>query len=214
MLPELLGVTEVRVYLQDRASRALQRLEAASASGAAPMPVLTEEYVRFRERSVDLCFRNRTLIAAPDTRRSPLFDKSQAAETPRSMAFVPMFAQEDLLGVLAVGDAGKVRHFTEDERAVLQHLANQAAIGVKSLEQQSLRARTAGGERLDAHSRLVTTAIGELQQPLGAIAGLSQSLAGGCSRGGLPFGGSFDRRPGGPGVLHGVLAPAFLRTPP
>jgi len=178
VLPELLGVTEVRIYLQDRASRSLRRLEAARASSPAPvMPVLTEEHVRFRERYVELCFRNRALISAPDTRRSPLFDKSQAAETPRSMAFVPMFAQEDLLGVLAAGDTGKVRRFTEDERAVLQHLANQAAIGVKLLEQQAVHGRAAGDGRLDTHFRLVTTTVGELQQPLGAIDGLSQSLA-------------------------------------
>ena len=179
-LPQLLGVTEVRVYLQDRASRSMQRLEAAGAPSPAAVPVMTPERVRFRERSVDLCFRNRSLIATPDTRRSPLFDPSQAAETPRSMAFVPMFAGGDVLGVMAAGDADKIHHFSEEDRVVLQHLANQVAIGVKLLERSTLRDRGVGGERLDVQCRLLATAAGELRQPLAEISALSQSLAQSC----------------------------------
>ena len=177
VLPGLLGVTEVRLYLQDRATRTMQRLEAASGAGVSPMPVLTPEHVRFLEKSVELCYRNRSYIAAPETRRSPLFDASQAAETPRSMAFIPMFSQENLLGVLAIGTARKTRHFSEDERALLQHLANQVAIGVKLLEQMSLRGGTETMARLDAQCQLLTTTAGELRQTLSALADVSQSLA-------------------------------------
>ncbi len=177
VLPDLLGVKEVRVYLQDRATRSMQRLEVAAASGASPTPVLAPEHNRFLEKFVDLCFRNRSLIVAPDTRRSPLFDGSQAAETPRSMAFVPMFSQEDLLGVMTTGSSGKARHYTEDERELLQHLANQAAIGIKLLEQKSLWGQADAEARLDAQFQLLASTAGELRQTLSALSEASQSLA-------------------------------------
>lgn len=178
VVPGLLDVTEVRVYLRDRASRAMLRLEAPGTPGPSSAPVLTPEPDAFRERSVELCFRNRTLIAVPDARRSPLFDPAQAARTPRSMALVPMFVQDDLLGVLSVASANKARSFSEDEHELLQHLANQTAIGIWLLEKKTLQVRAGVGEGLlGAQCRLVAVAAGELRRALASLADLSQSAA-------------------------------------
>jgi signal transduction histidine kinase len=178
VLPDLLGVTDVHVYVPDRTSKELQRLELNAHSGLSQTAVLAEETVGFLKQSAVLCFRNRSSIAVPDTRRSPLFDLSYSEQAPRSAMFLPMFAQEDLLGVLAISNAKRLWHFSAEDRAVAQHLANQLAIGMKLLEQKSLRERALGGERVSAVHRLVTTAVAQLRQPLAHITDLVQLIAG------------------------------------
>ncbi len=180
VLPELMRVTGVHVYVPDRESKALQRLEVDTGSGLKGPALLTEESVEFLKQSVLLCYRNRSSIAVPDTRRSPLFDASQVERAPRSALFLPMFAQEDLLGVLAISDGKRLWHFNEEERALAQHLANQLAIGMKLLEQKSLQEHALGGDRLSAVHRLITSAAGELKEPLEHIAELSGRIAGGA----------------------------------
>jgi nitrogen-specific signal transduction histidine kinase len=174
LLPELLGVTAVHVYLLDRASGALRPVENSEAPGPAALPILTEDPVGFREKTVALCFSNGSLIAVPDTHRSPFFDRGQA--TPRSVMCVPMFAGDDLLGVLEISDARRTRHFSEEEQAVAQHIGNQVAIGLRILEQKSLREQALGREKLDAVHQLVTAAAGEMSEPLMTIAGASRAL--------------------------------------
>ena len=58
---------------------------------------------------VAMCFRNRTLLNIPDTRRSPFFKADSRGEVPRSVMFVPMFAQNELLGVMQVHRSQSVR---------------------------------------------------------------------------------------------------------
>jgi signal transduction histidine kinase len=174
VLPELLGVTDVQVYLLDRASRTLRPVEDSASSGPAALPILADDPVGFREKTVILCFRNRSLIAIPDTRRSPFFDRGQA--TPRSVACVPMFAEEDLLGVLEISDARRVRRLSEDEQAAARHLGNQIAIGIKLIEQKSIREQAIGGERLEAAYQLATAVAEEMNEPLAAIAGAARAL--------------------------------------
>ena len=166
VLPGLLKVTEVHVYLLDRGSRTLQRVEVDTAPGLAQIPILVEEPDGFRKKSVEMCYRNRSSIAVPDTRRSPLLDSSQAHETPRSAMFLPMFAQGEVLGVVAIGDARRARQFSAERRAAAQHLANQVALGMRLLEQKSLREQAAGGETPDMIYDLVSIAAGELEKPL------------------------------------------------
>jgi len=171
VLPELLKTDHVRLYVLDRASKTLHPIEA----GVAPGQATAERAGAFSQRAVELCFRNRSLIAIPDTSRDPFFDASSAQSAPRSAMFIPMFAQEDLLGVLEIGDTMRERHFSEDERAVAQHLGNQIAIGMKLLGQKSLREQTSGSERLEAVCRLISAAAAELKQPIITIAGASQA---------------------------------------
>ncbi len=166
-LPQLLGVTEVNIYLHDRASGALRPLGDDPASPPRVTPLLLEERAGFRERTATLCFRNRALIAIPDTRRSPLYEP--AADTPRSAMFVPMFAPEEVVGVLEIGSSRRAHSFSSDEQAVAQHLANQIAIGMRLLEQKSLRQRAAGNEKFDVMCQFVALTAQQLSEPLDRI---------------------------------------------
>ena len=164
VLPEVLRITEVQVHVLDRGCGTIQRVELTTASGSAPILTLLEEPAGFLKSAVEMCYRNRSSIAVSDTRRNPLMDATQGQPAPRSAMFLPMFAQGEALGVLALGDASRTRQFTEEERAVAQHLANQLAIGLRLLEQKSLRGQAVGGDRLDAMYHLISTAAGELDQ--------------------------------------------------
>jgi GAF domain-containing protein/CheY-like chemotaxis protein len=166
-LPELLGVTEVNIYLHDRTSGALRSLEDDPGSLPRVTPILPEERAGFRERTAALCFRNRALIAIPDTRRSPLYEP--APDTPRSAMFVPMCAPGEVAGVLEISNNLRARSFSSDEQAVAQHLGNQIAIGMRLLEQKSLRERAAGGEKFDVMCQFLALTAQQLSEPLGRI---------------------------------------------
>jgi CheY-like chemotaxis protein len=68
-----------------------------------------------------------------------------------------------------VGDTRRSRVFDEDERAVLQHLANQTAIGIRLSDERLLREQTIGIEGMDKRCRLVAAAAGEIDLFLGEI---------------------------------------------
>ena len=174
-LPELLGVSEVSLYLYDRASGALRSIEDDPASPPRVTPLLPAERAGFRERTAALCFRNRALIAIPATRRSLL--SGPAPDTPRSTMFVPMFAPEEVVGVLEIGSSRRARSFSSDEQAVAQHLANQVAIGMRLLEQKSLRQRAAGNEKFDVMRQFVALTAQQLSEPLGRIRAAWRALA-------------------------------------
>ncbi len=161
VLPELLGVSGVQVHLLDRASGTLR-------------PLADGEPSAFREKTVQLCFRNRSLISIPDTHRSPFFDHAPA--TPRSMTCVPMFAEDELLGVLEVSDVRRVRRLSEDEQAAARHLGDQIAIGIRLIEQKSVREQALGGNRLETAYQLATAAAGEMKEPLTAVVGALRAL--------------------------------------
>jgi signal transduction histidine kinase len=174
VLPGALRVTDVRLYLYDRGSRILRRVKEDAVPE--PVPILTDDPVGLREEAVASCFRNRSLLSIPDTRRSPFFREDTAASQPRAAMFVPMFAEEDLIGVLEVGHAHKVRHFSMDEQAVAQHLANQIALGIKLRERQSMREQMFRNERLAATGQLISSVAAELRAPLETIANSSEAL--------------------------------------
>ncbi len=174
-LPELLGVTDVNIYLHDRASGALRSLEAGPGSPPRISPILPEKRAGFRETAAALCFRNRALIAIPDTRRSPFYEP--APDTPRSAMFVPMFAPEEVAGVLEIGNSQRARSFSSDEQAVAQHLANQVAIGMRLLEQKSLRERAAGNEAFGVMCQFVALTAQQLSEPLARIRAALSALA-------------------------------------
>jgi GAF domain-containing protein len=175
-LPDLLEITGVHVYLQDRASGTFMAVNDDISDGPLALPILTDDPVGFREKGVAACFRNRSLIAIPDTARSPFFGGGEAA--PRAAMFVPMFAHEDLLGVLEISHDRWVRSFSGDQQAVAQHLANQMAAGMRLLEQKSIRERAGDRGRSEAICRLVEVTARELSEPLDAIKSSLQSLDG------------------------------------
>jgi CheY-like chemotaxis protein len=98
--------------------------------------------------------------------------------------FVPMFAPGEVAGVLEISNSQRARSFSSDEQAVAQHLANQIAIGMRLLEQKSLRERAAGGERFDVMCQFVALAARQLSETLTRIRAALHALAntGGAGR--------------------------------
>ena len=121
-----------------------------------------------------MCFRNRTLLNIPDTRRSPFFKADSRGEVPRSVMFVPMFAQNELLGVMQVHRSESVRYFSSEEQAAAQHLANQLATSLKLQEQRSMREQLFKSEKLAATGQLISEVANELKEPVETMLVLSQ----------------------------------------
>ena len=178
LLPDLLKVTDVNIYLHDRGSGTLRSIEDSHGTPPRVTPILPEEGAGFRERTAALCFRNRTLIAISDTRRGPYHEPEP--DTPRSAMFAPMCAPEEVAGVLEISHSQRARSFSDDEQAVAQHLANQVAIGMRLLEQKSLRERAAGGERFGVMCQFVALTAQQLSEPLARIRGSLRAPAGGA----------------------------------
>jgi hypothetical protein len=151
-----LGVTSVRLYLHEPVTSTLRQM----GSDAAGAPVSLKLPQGFRGRALSLCFYNRTPIVIPDSRRSPLLEEQEAV--PRSLLAVPMLAQGQPLGVLELTNEDRPCGFSEDEVAVVQHLANQIAIGMRLLERDAMREQAAGNQQYKALLHVAETAVREL----------------------------------------------------
>jgi nitrogen-specific signal transduction histidine kinase/CheY-like chemotaxis protein len=69
----------------------------------------------------------------------------------------------------------QARHFSPDERAVAQHLANQMGLAIKLLQQRSFREQLSRSEKLAAVGRLISGVVNDLQTPLEAISSMADS---------------------------------------
>lgn len=171
-VPKLFQVSGVRLYLYNRASRCLDPVPGESRpqdsipvnapSGSPPSGAAA-------------CFRNQALLSIPDTHGSPLFPDPPAAEQPRSVMFVPMLAHSELLGVLEIYDRYGRQAFGGDQQVMAQHLANQMAISLRLMEEESIREQLFRSERLAAAGQLISGIAGELRAPLESIASLVES---------------------------------------
>ena len=172
-LPELSNASGIGMYIQNRGTKTL---ESVHAPGSAGEFIDLEVPNDAMAAGIAACFRNRTLIAVPDTRRSPFFRKEHAATTPRSVLFVPMFAQSELLGVIELHHSENIHYFTQSEQASLQHLANQVATALKLEEQQSIREQLFRSEKLAAAGQVISDVANELRSPLENIAMLAMAV--------------------------------------
>ncbi len=174
VLPGALRITDVEMYLVDHASHALRRVEGSSVPGSSAMPILMDDPVGFREKTMALCFRNRSMVAVQDARRSPFRDGERA--TPRSVLFAPMLAQNDLVGILEISHSTRIRAFSEPEQTAAQHIADEAAIGMRLREEKALRERTAGGDEAEATGRVMADAAGKLERRLSEVEASAKRL--------------------------------------
>ena len=174
VMPQVSGASGVRLYIYNRRTRMLDRVPGPR--DPETMSVNIETPVGPLPTGAALTYRNKTLLNIPDTRRSPFF-KAGAKELPRSVMFVPMFAQNEVMGVLEVTHAEGIRYFTHDEQAATQHLANQVATSLKLQEQQSMREQLFRSEKLAATGQLISGVANELRSPLETILGVSKKLA-------------------------------------
>jgi signal transduction histidine kinase/ActR/RegA family two-component response regulator len=172
-LPELWNSTGVGLYIQSRGAKILERVQSTDS----PAEFIDLDAPKGGMASgVIACFRNRTLVAIPDARRSPFFRKEDGPASPRSVLFIPMFAQSDLMGVLALYNASSAHTYGQGEQAAMQHLANQVATALKLQEQQSIREQLFRSEKLAAAGQLISDVANELRSPLESIAALASAL--------------------------------------
>ncbi len=135
-LTALSNATGVGLYIHNRGSRVLEGIHTSSAAVDVVDP---EAPASSMASGVAACFRKHAMLAVPDTRRSPHFRREEAAVSPRSVLFVPMFAQAELMGVLDIHHTRHFHYFNDAEQAAMQHLANQIATALKLQEQHSMR---------------------------------------------------------------------------
>jgi len=165
-VPALMRVTDVHLYIYRPATRSLERIagrrvESANVPLDAPEGTLAGAVVA--------SFRNRTLLVVPDTSRSPLFRASCGEPLPRAVMLVPMLAQNDPMGVLALCHGQSVRNFNQDEQASAQHFGNQVAVSLKLLEQRTIREQLFRSEKLAATGQLISGIVDQLEAPLDSI---------------------------------------------
>ncbi len=165
-LPKFSNSSGIGMYLLNRGKKTL---ESVHATGSAAESIELEAPKSGLATGIAACFRNRTLLAIPDTRRSPFLRKEDGSVVPRAVIFVPMFAQGELVGVLELHNSESFRYYSDAEQAALQHLANQVATALKLQEQHSVREQLFRSEKLAAAGQLISDVANELRAPLESI---------------------------------------------
>jgi signal transduction histidine kinase/CheY-like chemotaxis protein len=165
--PRVFRVTSVRLHVHNRNAKTL---DPVSAGDSIPIDGARKGV----DAAVVSCFRNRTLLSIPDIARSPFAPEPGEGGSARAMLLIPMFAQGETIGVLQLAHDTATRTFASVERLVAQHLANQAGVAIKLLEQRSIREQLFRTEKVAAVGRLITGVANELQAPLSSIASLSE----------------------------------------
>ncbi len=170
-LPKIASDSTARLYLLHRRTNTLDLETESEETQSVSLPVGTGQ-------GPAACFRNRTLLAIPDARRSPLYDTTLNSPPPVSVMLVPMMAEAEISGVLEIRHSERVRQFSLDQQAAAQHLANQIAIALKLMEQRSIREQLLRSEKLAAAGQLVSGVVHELQPPLDSLARHAAALVG------------------------------------
>src|SRR5205085_8899893 len=134
-MPIILGVSRVQLYRYNRTAKTLDMVseesgEAASISLSSPPGGTPAGAVA--------CFHYRTLLVVPEIERSPFpLTGAKGERSPKSLMFVPMLAQSELVGVLELDQDDRVRDFTSDEQALAQHQGNQIGASIRLLDQRT-----------------------------------------------------------------------------
>jgi signal transduction histidine kinase len=172
-LPALSDATGVGLYIHNRGTKTLDGVHSHKSALESIDP---EAPSGSMASSISACFRNHTLIAIPDVRRSPHFKKEDSVLSPRSVLLIPMFAQSELMGVLEIHHSLRFHYFGQGEQAAMQHLANQIATALKLQEQHSMREQLFRSEKLAAAGQLISDVANELRTPLLSISTLASAL--------------------------------------
>jgi GAF domain-containing protein len=169
-LQQILHISKVRLYVYNRTAKALDEVPGeneptVSISLSAPPGGPRAGAVA--------CFHYRTLLVIPDIDRSPFPIGTAQGPAPKSLLFVPMMAQGEVVGVLELDQDNKVRDFTADEQELAQHLGNQVAVAVRLLDQRTVQEQLFRTEKMAAVGRLISGVVNELQAPLSSISELA-----------------------------------------
>lgn len=183
MVPRIFGVTAAELYLYNRHAKTLDAVERG---GAEQTSIPLSAPPAGPQAGAVACFHYRTLLAIPDTSRSPFPVAGRpGSAAPRSLLFVPMLAQGEVLGILQMDQLNRARVFSHDEQTLAQHLANQIGVAVKLLDQRSVREQLFRTEKLAAVGQLISGIVNDLRTPLAAIANLAQAGGGGAGLGSI-----------------------------
>ncbi|MGP8244648.1 MAG: GAF domain-containing protein [Bryobacteraceae bacterium] len=172
-LPSILHVTRVRPYLYNRGSKTL---DAVSGETGEAVTISLSTPPNGPPAGAVACFHYRTLLAIPDIDRSPFPVSAPAGvATPKSLLFVPMLAQKEVVGVLELDQDDRPRDFSADEQALAQHLGNQIAVALRLLSRRSVQEQLFRTEKLAAVGRLITGIVNDLETPLSSIGELADA---------------------------------------
>lgn len=171
-LPEVAKVTGVRLFLYRKASQTLEKIPTPDDPESQIIPLQREGEA---QSGASICCEHRALLSIPDTRSSSA-RRMIGEQIVRSFIFVPMFAHEELFGVLELRHEHRTRVLQRDESAALQHLANQVAAAVKLLEQQQLQEELSRSEKLAAAGLLISSVVSDLRSPIEGLSRLADSM--------------------------------------
>jgi GAF domain-containing protein/CheY-like chemotaxis protein len=175
-LPGILGVTRIQLYIYNRGAKTL---DAVAGEGGEPVSIPLASPPGGARAGAVACFHYRTLLVIPDIGRSPFpMAARDGAGSPKSLLFVPMLAQGEVIGVLELDQDDRLRDFTADEQALAQHLGNQIGVAVRLLDQRSVQEQLSRTEKLAAIGRLISGVVNELQAPLSSISDLAARAQG------------------------------------
>lgn len=170
-LPSILGVTRVHLYVYNRAAKSLDGV--SGATGESVSISLSSTPAGTHAGAV-ACFNYRTLLAIPDIARSPFpITSAEGTRIPKSLLFVPMKAQEAVVGIMELDQDDRARDFTPDEQSLAQHLGNQVGAALRLLNQRSVQEQLSRTEKMAAVSQLISGVVSELQTPLASITELA-----------------------------------------
>jgi GAF domain-containing protein/CheY-like chemotaxis protein len=171
-LPAVLGVTRVRLY---RYNRSTKQLDAVSAGTGEPVTISLSAPTDGPHAGAVACFHYRSLLAIPDVSRSPFpVAAGDGQPNPKSLLFVPMIAQGEVVGVLELDQDDRVRDFSAAEQSLAQHLGNQVGVALRMLDQRSVQEQLSRTEKLAAVGRLISSIVNELEAPLASIQELAE----------------------------------------
>ena len=166
-LPAIMGVSRVHLYTYNRTAKTLDEIAEDSVEQAS---ISLSSPPGGKQAGAVACFHYRTLLVIPDIDRSPFPMAANDRETPpRSLLFVPMFAQGEVIGVLELDQDNRVRDFSAGEQELAQHLGNQIGVAIRLLDQRSVQEQLFRTEKLAAVGRLISGVVNELQTPLASI---------------------------------------------
>jgi len=173
VVPRIFGVSSAQLYLYNRHAKTLDSVDRAGDRPSIPLSAPPAG----PQAGAVACFHYRTLLAIPDTARSPFpVTGPGGPAAPRSLLFVPMLAQGEVLGILQMDQCDRARIFNRDEQTLTQHLANQIGVAVKLLDQRSVREQLFRTEKLAAVGQLISGIVNDLRTPLAAIGNLAHAI--------------------------------------
>jgi signal transduction histidine kinase len=167
--PKVFEVGSVDLYRYDRPRQVLAKVASARVVDSPDMAPASEVIEKDSGAPVAVCFRNRTPLYVSDARRSLLFRRGKEKATVSRMVLLPMYARDELLGILELSSRDRRRPFGAEELAAFQHLANQTAIVLRHLDHQATREQKMRSEKLAATGELIAGMAGELKRPLETI---------------------------------------------